>query len=129
MAMKNYYEVLNVSSGATSEDIKKAYRVLVKQYHPDRNQGDPNTEEKMAEINRAYDTLSDPQQKLLYDQSILAEQMRIIREENERKKKEAQTFQNQRRHVAQRDPAGLFFGLLFGTAALFVVASALSDEE
>lgn len=67
MAKRDYYEVLELSKNASSEDIKKSYRKLAKKYHPDINK-DPGAEEKFKEINEAYEVLSDPQKKQIYDQ-------------------------------------------------------------
>jgi molecular chaperone DnaJ len=64
---KDYYEVLGVSRQASSDDIKKAYRKLAKQYHPDTNQGDKDAETKFKEINEAYSILSDEQKRSTYD--------------------------------------------------------------
>ncbi|MBR1793521.1 MAG: molecular chaperone DnaJ [Bacteroidales bacterium] len=68
MAKRDYYEVLGVSRTATPEELKKAYRKLALQYHPDRNPGDKAAEEKFKEAAEAYDVLSDPQKKARYDQ-------------------------------------------------------------
>lgn len=68
MAKKDYYEVLGVDRNATPEELKKAYRKLALQYHPDRNPGDKEAEEKFKEAAEAYDVLSDPQKKARYDQ-------------------------------------------------------------
>jgi len=65
---RDYYEVLGLSKGASDDDIKKAYRKLAKQYHPDVNPDDKNAEEKFKEINEAYSVLSDPEKKSRYDQ-------------------------------------------------------------
>lgn len=65
---RDYYEVLGLSKGATDDEIKKAYRKLAKQYHPDLNPGDKNAEAKFKEINEAYETLSDSEKKAKYDQ-------------------------------------------------------------
>ncbi len=65
---KDYYEVLEVGRQASDAEIKKAYRKLAKQYHPDVNPGDKNAETKFKEINEAYEVLSDPQKKARYDQ-------------------------------------------------------------
>lgn len=68
MAKRDYYEVLSVPRSASADDIKKAYRKLAMQYHPDKNPGDKLAEEKFKEASEAYDALSDPQKKQAYDQ-------------------------------------------------------------
>ncbi|MCM0648832.1 molecular chaperone DnaJ [Clostridium swellfunianum] len=68
MAKKDYYEVLGLQKGASDDDIKKAFRKLAIKYHPDKNQGDKEAEEKFKEINEAYQVLSDPEKKVNYDQ-------------------------------------------------------------
>ena len=65
---RDYYEVLGVSRNADESDIKKAYRKLAKQYHPDLNPGDKEAEAKFKEISEAYEVLSDPQKRARYDQ-------------------------------------------------------------
>ena len=64
---RDYYEVLGVDKNADDAAIKKAYRVLAKKYHPDTNAGDPVAEEKLKEVNEAYDVLGDEKKKKLYD--------------------------------------------------------------
>ncbi len=66
-AKRDYYEVLGVPRTATEEEIKKAYRKLALQYHPDRNPGDKEAEEKFKEIAEAYAVLSDPEKRQRYD--------------------------------------------------------------
>ncbi|HEY5563445.1 MAG TPA: molecular chaperone DnaJ [Clostridiaceae bacterium] len=68
MAKRNFYEVLGIEKGATEDEIKKAFRKLAIKYHPDKNQGDKESEEKFKEINEAYQVLTDPQKKSQYDQ-------------------------------------------------------------
>jgi len=65
---RDLYEVLGVTKSASDDEIKKAYRKLVKKYHPDLNPGDKEAEAAMKEVNAAYEVLSDPQKKAKYDQ-------------------------------------------------------------
>ncbi|HRE52128.1 MAG TPA: molecular chaperone DnaJ [Flavitalea sp.] len=67
MSKRDYYEVLNVSKNASADEIKKAYRKVAMQYHPDRNPGDKVAEEKFKEAAEAYEILSDPDKKAQYD--------------------------------------------------------------
>ena len=64
---KDYYKILGVPRNATQEEIKKAYRRLALKYHPDRNRGNKEAEEKFKEINEAYAVLSDPEKRKQYD--------------------------------------------------------------
>jgi len=68
MTYKDYYKVLGVSSTATQEEIKKAFRSLALKYHPDKTKGDRAAEEKFKEINEANEVLSDPEKRKKYDQ-------------------------------------------------------------
>jgi curved DNA-binding protein len=68
MEAKDYYQALGIKKDAAADEIKKAYRKLAVKYHPDKNQGNKDAEEKFKEINEAYAVLSDPQKKAQYDQ-------------------------------------------------------------
>ena len=67
---RDYYEVLGLKKDATDADIKRAYRKLAAQYHPDVNH-DPGAEEKFKEINEANEVLSDPDKRARYDLSLI----------------------------------------------------------
>ena len=67
MAKRDYYEVLGVLKSADENQIKRAYRKLAKKYHPDTNQGNQYAEQKFKEVTEAYEVLSDPEKKKLYD--------------------------------------------------------------
>jgi len=68
MEYKDYYKILGVERSASEADIKKAFRKLALQYHPDRNQGNKQAEEKFKEINEAYEVLSDSEKRARYNQ-------------------------------------------------------------
>ena len=62
MANKDYYAVLGLEKGASDDEIKRAFRKLAIKYHPDKNQGNKEAEEKFKDINEAYQILSDPEE-------------------------------------------------------------------
>src|SRR5258708_29254094 len=67
MAKRDYYEELGVAKGTSADDLKKAYRKLAMQFHPDRNPGDTKAEQRFKDINEAYDVLKDDQKRAAYD--------------------------------------------------------------
>lgn len=68
MEYRDYYKVLGVDRNATEDEIKRSYRKLALEHHPDRNQGNKSAEDKFKEINEAYQVLSDPEKRTRYDQ-------------------------------------------------------------
>src|SRR5688500_2861433 len=71
MPQKDLYKILGVDKKASAEDIKKAHRKLVRQFHPDRNPGDAKAEERFKEVQAAYDILGDPDKRKQYDRGGL----------------------------------------------------------
>ena len=67
MAKQDFYEILGVSKSASADELKRAYRKLAMQYHPDRNAGDKGAEQKFKDLNEAYDILKDDQKRAAYD--------------------------------------------------------------
>ena len=67
MYAKDYYRIMGLPGDASEEEIKRAYRKLAMQYHPDRNRDDPHSAEKLKEINNAYHVLGNKERKMTYD--------------------------------------------------------------
>src|ERR1700716_1640042 len=67
MAKQDFYDILGVSKSADADELKRAYRKLAMQFHPDRNPGDQSAEHKFKDINEAYDVLKDNQKRAAYD--------------------------------------------------------------
>ena len=68
MAKRDYYEVLGIGRDASEADLKKSYRRLAMQHHPDRNEGDLDSEAKFKEAKEAFEVLNDPRKRAAYDQ-------------------------------------------------------------
>src|SRR6188508_1065492 len=67
MAKRDYYDVLGVAKGASTDDIRRAFKKKAMEHHPDRNRHDPKSEARFKEVNEAYDVLKDDQKKAAYD--------------------------------------------------------------
>lgn len=67
LANRDFYKILQVSKSANTNEIKKAYRKLAKELHPDKNKDDPNASEKFSDLSSAYEVLSDADKRKLYD--------------------------------------------------------------
>ena len=75
--MKDYYYFLGIPQNASAEDIKKAYRKLSLKYHPDKNENDDYFSDRFKEVREAYETLTDPQRKRIYDQNLGSQQRNV----------------------------------------------------
>ena len=75
--MKDYYYFLGIPQNASTEDIKKAYRKLSLKYHPDKNDNDDYFSERFKEVKEAYETLTNPERKRIYDQNLGSQQRNV----------------------------------------------------
>lgn len=90
MSSRDYYKILGVNRNANKNSIKKAYRKLAKEMHPDKNRDDPDANEKFQELGAAYEALSDPDKRKLYDKCG-----------EECLKKDGQVIKKEKRHCDQ----------------------------
>jgi DnaJ homolog subfamily B member 11 len=67
LANRDFYKILKISKSASTNEVKKAYRKLAKELHPDKNKDDPNASEKFSDLSAAYEVLSDEDKRKLYD--------------------------------------------------------------
>lgn len=94
--MQNYYDILNLKKEASPDEIKKSYRKLAREYHPDKNQGDTKKEEMFKLINEAYSTLSDEEKRKAYD-------LRIFNKDNK-----SNNFNSNKTSNTQKTNSGTF---------------------
>ncbi|MBL7910093.1 MAG: DnaJ domain-containing protein [Bacteroidia bacterium] len=115
---KNYYQILAVKLSANIEEIKKAYRELAKKFHPDKNQGDKEVEEKFKEISSAYETLSDVQKRAAYDLKLEEENIRLQQERIQKEK----TFNKNNLNSTTKNNG---LSVVLGVALLFLIIGLL----
>lgn len=114
---QNFYKTLGVIASASIDEIKKAYRELAKQFHPDKNPGNKSAEEKFKEISSAYETLSDAQKRAAYDAKLAEETNRI----------EQERIQNEMLQKRKATNNGLV--AVLGVALLFLVVGLLISSD
>lgn len=93
MIFQNYYKILEVSSTATDEELKKAYRTLAKKYHPDKNAGDKQAEEKFKQLVEAYQVLTNADKRAKYDDFLTNKQAQAKTRSNTQNKTEGRHSQ------------------------------------
>ncbi len=124
---RNFYTVLGIAYTATQEEIKKAYRKIALQFHPDRNPNNKEAEDKFKEAAEANETLSDPTKRSAYDFQLKQEQ---LQQEQLRQAERARQEAAQRAAWVARQPqrsSGVTFGeVLFGVALGVLVVAGIS---
>ena len=108
MAKRDYYEILGVARNASLDEIKKAYRRVAKQFHPDKNPDNPQAEARFKEACEAYEVLSDPEKRANYDR---------YGHDGVKFGRGGFTYENFTHFADVEDILGSFFGSMFGGAA------------
>ncbi len=122
--MRDYYKILGISYKATRQEIKIAYRKLVKKYHPDISQ-EENASEKFQLIREAYDTLGNPQKKKIYD--VKLHQAKLLKELNKvrrkiRREQQKQTYEKLQKQIYEENRIAHRQGLKIAAAVLVLLA-------
>lgn len=117
----NYYHILEIENFATQEEIKSAWRHLAKKYHPDKNPGNPELEDKFKQINKAYQVLIDPVKKKQFDYQLLYPHMTAVRAQSRR------TYYSteKRRYTPKAWMYGKIFIILFIMTVVLIPAALL----
>lgn len=142
--IKNYYQLLDIGNDASLDDIKKAYRLYAKKFHPDKHHGDKFFEERFKEVQEAYDVLSNKNKREAYDEKLFGKQADLYQspENNEKndfdindfKKEYSTVYQNKtsetieerlRRENKEKRTKGCLIGI--GTGAIFFILLSLGD--
>lgn len=106
----NYYQLLGISSNASPEEVKKAFRSLARRYHPDVNPGDRNAEEMFKQINEAYDILSDENKRQQYDSQFLGGKRRFVGSQRKKRSTSGFPFPNANFGSFWQDSVGSSYG-------------------
>jgi len=124
----NFYSIIGVPINATQEEIKKAYRSLAKQYHPDKCADNPEAKEKMCAINEAYEVLSEPVKRGVYDQRLHqhTQNLNYIEMERQRQSYRQSSYMHQRRANTN---INTFLGATLGAAALLLLIATISNDS
>ena len=116
--MKDYYKILGISENAEKDEIKRAFRKLAKEYHPDRNKDDENAKNKFQEVNEAYGVLGNENSKIEYDQKRAAaknsKDSNFKKDSSDRNKKRNKAGSNARSKEEAMADLNNYFSSFFG---------------